>query len=99
YFLGQSVVASYGCGDGGSGVAACAGTAPNGDAIDTSSIGAKSFAIHTRDAVGNGDGRSLAYGVGFAVCPAYDQSKAHKLGSTLPVKLRLCNATGGNVSS
>jgi hypothetical protein len=35
----------------------------------------------------------------YQVCLLYDTTKAVKSGSTLPVKLQLCNATGGNVSS
>ena len=33
------------------------------------------------------------------VCALYDQTKAHKLGSTVPVKLQLCDADGANLSS
>lgn len=55
--------------------------------------------IEARDAVGNSDRRSLTYAVGFGVCPLYDQTKAHKLGSAVPVKLRLCDADGRNVSA
>ncbi|MBV8857388.1 MAG: carboxypeptidase regulatory-like domain-containing protein [Acidobacteria bacterium] len=37
--------------------------------------------------------------VGFNVCVDYDQTKANKSGSTVPVKFRLCDASGGNLSS
>lgn len=37
--------------------------------------------------------------VTYNVCTAYDVTKAVRLGSTLPIKLRLCSATGGNASS
>jgi hypothetical protein len=37
--------------------------------------------------------------VAYAVCPLYDQTKAHKSGSTVPIKLQLCDANGVNVSS
>ncbi|HXD21485.1 MAG TPA: MBG domain-containing protein [Vicinamibacterales bacterium] len=37
--------------------------------------------------------------VTYNVCTAYDVTKAARLGSTLPIKLRLCSATGGNASS
>jgi hypothetical protein len=33
------------------------------------------------------------------VCALYDQTKAHKSGSTVPIRLRLCNDSGTNVSS
>ena len=38
-------------------------------------------------------------GVGYQVCALYDQSKSHKSGSTVPIKLQLCDATGANVSA
>jgi hypothetical protein len=37
--------------------------------------------------------------VGYGVCVLYDETKSHKAGSTVPVKLRLCDASGANVSS
>ncbi|MBK7599647.1 MAG: hypothetical protein IPJ07_14445 [Acidobacteria bacterium] len=33
------------------------------------------------------------------VTPLFDQTKAHKIGSTVPIKLQLLNASNGNVSS
>jgi hypothetical protein len=33
------------------------------------------------------------------VCALYDQEKAHKSGSTVPLKLQLCDADGNNLSS
>ncbi len=35
----------------------------------------------------------------YAVCPLFDQSKAHKAGATVPIKLQLCDASGSNLSS
>ncbi|PYS80345.1 MAG: hypothetical protein DMF67_20690 [Acidobacteria bacterium] len=37
--------------------------------------------------------------VGYNVCVAFDQSKANQSGSTIPVKLQLCDAGGVNQSS
>ena len=34
-----------------------------------------------------------------APCPLFDQSKAAKSGSVIPIKLQLCDADGANVSS
>jgi hypothetical protein len=47
--------------------------------------------------VGSADTKTLT--VRFGVCVLYDQTKSHKQGSTIPVKLFLCNASGQNVSS
>lgn len=42
---------------------------------------------------------SVVQRVSYGVCALYDQTKAHKAGSTIPVKLQLCDASGTNVSS
>jgi hypothetical protein len=99
YLLGQVVAADYGCGDGGSGVASCTGPVPTGSDIDTASVGAKTFVVEARDAVGNTSQRSVAYQVGYRICALYDETKASKLGSTIPIKLQLCDASGRDVSS
>jgi len=36
---------------------------------------------------------------GFGVKALYDQTKAHKLGSTVPIKIQVCDTSGANVSS
>jgi alpha-tubulin suppressor-like RCC1 family protein len=53
YTLGQTVAASYACHDGGSGVASCVGSVAVGSAIDTNSLGSKTFIVTTGDIVGN----------------------------------------------
>ena len=53
YQMNQIVNAAYGCQDGGSGVASCAGPTANGSPIDTSSPGTKTFVVMAADAVGN----------------------------------------------
>ncbi|HJQ30550.1 MAG TPA: SBBP repeat-containing protein [Pyrinomonadaceae bacterium] len=99
YTVGQSAAAAYNCSDGGSGVVACVGSAASGGAIDTSSAGAKSFTVTAADAVGNVSTKTVTYFVGYGVCALYDQTKAHKSGSTVPVKLNLCGAGGENLSA
>jgi VCBS repeat-containing protein len=37
--------------------------------------------------------------VGYRICVLYDQTKAHRSGSTIPVKLQLCDASGANLSA
>jgi DNA-binding beta-propeller fold protein YncE len=55
YAMGQAVKANYGCIDdtGGSGIATCVGTVPNGSPIDTSGAGTKSFTVTATDNAGN----------------------------------------------
>lgn len=100
YLLNQRVTATYSCSDGGSGVATCAGTAPSGSSIDTASVGAKTFTVTTADNTGNvAAPSSVNYAVTYGVLSLFDQTKAAKSGSTIPVKLQLVDATGANVSS
>jgi hypothetical protein len=65
YDLGEQVAASYSCADedGGSGVATCAGTVANGAAIDTSSVGKKSFTVSATDNAGNPASTTVSYTV------------------------------------
>ncbi len=58
YAQGQSVTADYSCADtqsviANSGVKSCIGTVANGNAIDTSSTGSKSFTVTATDNAGN----------------------------------------------
>jgi len=67
--------------------------------VVTSSAG--SFAVNctATDKAGNSTNAPANYTVSYAVCPLYDMTKSHKLGSTVPVKLQLCDANGVNKSS
>jgi hypothetical protein len=55
YLLDEEAVADYGCADelGGSGLASCLGTVADGAALDTSSVGEKTFRVDAADAAGN----------------------------------------------
>ena len=48
---------------------------------------------------GNASDQSVTYQVGFGVHALYDESKAHKAGSTIPIKLQLVDANGLNQSA
>ncbi|HEX6654138.1 MAG TPA: PxKF domain-containing protein [Thermoleophilaceae bacterium] len=65
YGFGDSVLADYSCADqpGGSGLATCTGTVPNGEAIDTSSFGSHTFEVHATDGAGNPATRTVTYSV------------------------------------
>jgi endonuclease G len=63
YQLNKVVAADYSCTDDGSGLGTCAGTVANGAAIDTASVGPKSFIVTATDAVGNSASRSVSYTV------------------------------------
>ena len=67
YALGSTVIADYACQDDlpyGTGVATCAGTVPDGVAINTSSLGSHVFSVSTTDNSGNGPSvSSVTYNV------------------------------------
>jgi hypothetical protein len=65
YLLGQSVAASYSCEDeaGGSDLASCSGTVASGEAIDTASVGLKTFTINAADNAGNTKSVQVSYRV------------------------------------
>jgi DNA-binding beta-propeller fold protein YncE len=98
YLLHQPVPASYMCADGGSGVASCQGPVPSGAPVPTTTAGTQTFTVAARDMVGNTASAAVSYRVTYAVSVLYDQTKAVKSGSTIPIKLQLVDATGTNVS-
>jgi len=63
YVFGQSVAADYSCTDGGSGLASCVGTVANGANVDTASVGSKTFAVTSADALGHESSQSVTYQV------------------------------------
>jgi beta-propeller repeat-containing protein len=99
YLLGASEIADYKCADAGSGVTNCSGPVPSGSGIDTATVGAKPFSVSASDLVGNAASLQVPYAVTYDVCALYDATKAYKGGSTIPIRLRLCDASGRNVSS
>jgi hypothetical protein len=67
YSFGQRVLAAYSCADqpGGSGMATCEGTVPNGTAIDTRSFGTHTFEVRATDAAGNAAVKRVTYSVAY----------------------------------
>jgi YVTN family beta-propeller protein len=54
YVQGADVAAEYSCADeGGSNLASCTGDVPDGDAVDTSTLGPHDFTVTARDGAGN----------------------------------------------
>jgi hypothetical protein len=99
YALNEIVVANYTCVDTVSGIAACAGPAPSGSAIDTASPGSRMFTVTASDRAGNVTTRSVGYTVVYGACLLYDPARAARAGSTIPIRFQLCNGAGQNVSN
>ena len=92
YLLNQAVNANYACLDGGSGVATCAGTVASGARIDTSFVGSNNVGNVTPT-------QSVSYSVTYGLCLLYDPSRAVQSGSTVPLKIQLCDANNADASN
>lgn len=100
YTLNATVNALYACVDGGSGLASCGGTVASGSPISTSPVGVKSFTVNAADSVANASTKTVLYNVSYGICLLYDPTKAlGSAGSTVPVKVRVCDAAKTNLSS
>jgi hypothetical protein len=108
YKLGQAVAANYGCTDvGGSGLATCVGPVVNGAAIDTSTVGAKSFKVDASDNAGNSSSLTSLYAVTYNFTGFFspvDRSTGRdkimnstKAGQSVPVKFSLAGNQGMNI--
>lgn len=65
YELGALVLADYACADepNGSGLDSCVGTVANGAAVDTGSLGQKTFTVDASDHAGNTESKTVSYTV------------------------------------
>jgi hypothetical protein len=79
---------------------ATSGVASSGcDPVDTSSVGIHTVQCFATDNAGNTATTSASYTVNYNLCVLYDQTKAHKSGSTVPIKLQLCDVNEVNFSA
>src|SRR2546423_10225079 len=99
YLLNQMLASDYNCTDGGSGYKTCSGPVVSGANINTALVGAQSFTVNSTDLVGNASSATVSYTVAYNVCLLYDTTHAQKAGSTVPIRLQLCDADGKNVST
>lgn len=100
YLLNETKPASYSCSDGtGSGVTTCVGTVAVGAPISTAPVGVKSFTVTTADLLGNAASPTVSYKVTYKLNVLYDQTKSHKAGSVVPIKLQLVDANNVNQSA
>jgi hypothetical protein len=63
YAPNAKVGASYVCTDGGAGITSCAGPVANGNLVNTSPMGTRTFMVTATDAVGNRSTRSVTEGL------------------------------------
>ena len=62
-------------------------------------MGTHAFTVTGSDNVGHVVNVAHPYNVTFKICVFYDQTKAHQAGSTVPIKLTVCDVNDVNVSS
>jgi hypothetical protein len=98
YLLNEVVASSYGCDDQGSGLVSCSGTVADGSQIDTASPGVKVFQVQAADQVGNVSIQEINYNVTYNLCLLYDPGKSYKKGSTVPIRLQICDTADVNFS-
>lgn len=103
YELDASVLADYACQDeaGGSGVASCDGPVADGSAIDTASVGTKTFRVDAADNAGNTSTLSHTYVVGYRVLGGFAASvpkASYQRNSNIPIRFRLGNAADVRIS-
>ncbi len=95
---GDTHTATWEWGDGSS----SAGTISGGTVTGThaySAVGTYTVTLTVTDSHNNTDTSTVQVVVTYGVTALYDQTKAHKSGSTIPVKLQLVDAAGNNLSS
>lgn len=103
YIFNQTVLADWSATDGLSGIDSAIGTIAQGNSIDTSSVGTKSFTVTATDLAGNTTSTTVSYKViynfGGFLSPLGPGPKVFKAGSTIPVKFKLTDANGNSVGS
>lgn len=98
YLLGSPLTADYSCEDA-SGIASCEGTLADGATVNTSTAGSFTFTVNAVDNFGNTATASATYNVGYGICLLMNSAQPANSGSTIPVKLQICDANGNNVST
>jgi hypothetical protein len=97
YLLNGSVPSSYGCSDGGSGIATCTGPLATGLNVRTGTLGSNPFAVTATDRAGNLATKTNTYWVvyGFVLTPPKSPAKG---GSAVPLTWQLKDANGAVIS-
>ena len=104
YLLNQALSADWSASDSLSGLTSAKGTLPGGTAIDTSTVGSKTFTVTATDYAANTAIQTSHYTIAYnflGILPPIktDGSSIFKLGSTVPVKFRIADANGNYVST
>jgi hypothetical protein len=93
FLLNANVTGPSLCSDGGSGIVSC-----ESSAASTSVVGTHEIDARATDGVGHVTEAHASYEVTYGVCPITELTKLVSPGSTLSLKLSLCDANVANVS-
>ena len=113
YILNQNAIIDFSCSDNNSGIDSCVGQKLNGENLDTSSVGIKTFIINAADNAGNNFSKTVSYKVQYVNSvncisnPGHivlqpintDGTSIFKQGSTIPVKFRVCDINGNSINT
>ena len=103
YILNQVVLADWSAEDSVSGLASATGTKANDEAIDTATVGEKTFTVTATDIAGNSDTKTITYYVHYGflgLLPPYQAPpRAFKITSSIPLKWQYTDASGKPVDS
>lgn len=104
YLLNQAVLADWSVSDATSGLASVIATKPNGELIETSPVGNKTFEVRATDYAGHEMVQTIIYEVRYHFSGILqpinpDGSSIFKLDSTVPVKFRLTDAVGDFITT
>ncbi|MGW4662691.1 PxKF domain-containing protein [Streptosporangium sandarakinum] len=97
FTLGTTATASYRCDDDLAGVATCAGTVPDGSALDTSAVGFHEFTVNATDKAGNAADKKVTYQVVYPWKAHFPETMDGKAGSAVPIKFGLGGDRGLDV--
>lgn len=103
YAINQPVTASYVCSPPSNGpnvtITSCQGSVLIPFDFNTSFPGTISVSVTATDSLGDTAFKSSTAQVGYGACLLYDPTKAHKSGSTAPLKFYLCDFNGADLSN
>lgn len=103
YILNQNVLANWQTSDPGSGIDSVTATVPNGTAIDTVTVGTKSFSVNASDKSGNQANETVSYDVVYNFSGLTVSTKGKndiiRLGSSVLVSFQLKDANQNTVST
>jgi hypothetical protein len=112
YVLNQGVIADFACRDLASAVTECTGSTENGAPVMTSAPGSLAFTVTARDAAGNTTSHTVPYTVSYSTGPCLggpghevlqpvnaDGTSVFKRNRTVPVKFRVCDASGVSIGT